>query len=137
MALLKQFIDQLASEVGITEPLAPNEDQSYSFLLDPNLKVDIKENSQSGMISFFTRITKCPTNKIEDYFLKVMQANLLGHETGGGVIGLDKDGQMMTFTYLFLGPLIYKEFRNALEDFTNYADAWREETVNFEIEAKD
>lgn len=133
--MLKQFMDQLSSELQIADLLAPNEDQSYAFLLDPDLQISIKENVQFGTLSMSAKLAQFPQHLQEQFLLKTMQSNLFGQETGGGVLGLDQDGRMLIFTHIILSPLEYKEFRNALEDFANYAEAWREETLLFTANA--
>lgn len=126
--MLKQFVDQLSADLG--EPLAVNDDGSYSLFLEPNLHISLRENLESG-ISLFTVLAPLPGEKVEDFLLKTMIANLFGRETGGGILGLDKEGKKVTFLTFLPEKLSYKDFHDCLEDFVNYAEAWRVETTEF------
>ncbi len=60
-----------------------------------------------------------------------MTANLFGRETGGGILGLDREGKKVTLLTFLSEGLSYRDFRDNLEDFLNYADAWKAETTEF------
>ena len=131
--MLKQYIDQLIPSLGLLNPVQPDESGSYSIKFEPNLEISLRENANSG-ITLLAKIAPLPQKETEEFLQRLMEANLLGKETGRGVLGLDKDGKEITFT-LFLPPtLSYKEFHDHLEDFTNYAEVWRDETLRFNQE---
>jgi hypothetical protein len=124
--MLKDFMNELSKELKSEEPLAPNEQQAYSLQLKEDWSIEISELSQKGFV-FFSNLAECPHHDIEDFFLKIMVANLFGKETGGNIIGLDKEGMRVTFSGYLAKPVKYSEFRNYVEDFINYAEAWRDE----------
>lgn len=126
--MLKQFVDQLNAD--LRESLTANEDGSYSLFLEPDLDISLRENPESG-ISLFTVLTPLPEERTEAFLLKAMIANLFGRETGGGVLGLDKNGKKITFSTFLPLQLNFRDFHDCLEDFVNYADAWRTETTEF------
>ena len=72
-------------------------------------------------------ILTCPLNKREEVFMYLMKANLLGQGTGGSIIGLDRDEKFLTLCLVLPYDMKYKVFKDALEDFTNYLDFWKNE----------
>lgn len=127
--MLKLFIEQLSPFLGLNEPPLA-EEGLYTLAFEPNLQISLRENADSG-ITLHTTIAPLPALETDLFLQRLMEANLLGNETGRGVLGTDKEGKEITFT-LFLPPnLSYKEFHDHLEDFTNYAEVWRDETLQF------
>jgi hypothetical protein len=126
--MLKQFIDQLAKDLQRLEGIQPNEEDVYHLEFDPDLQISLRENPESG-ITLFTRLGPVPNEKVEEFFLKLMKANLFGKKTGGGILGIDKDGKNVNFRYFFPADRNYKEFHEALEDFVNYAESWQGEIL--------
>ena len=132
--MLKRFVEQLSKEMGFSEELAIPIDGEYKLLFEPDIQISLRENAESG-ITLFTVVAPLPEEKNEEYMLMLMTANLLGRETGGCALGLDKAGKNVTLITFLLEGLNYKQFHEALEGFSNYADSWREETTEFIQEA--
>lgn len=126
--MLKQFVDQLRKDLD--EPIKENEDGSFSLHLEPDLHISLRENSDSG-ISLFSVLAPFPEQKREEFLRKAMIANLFGRETGGSILGLNRDGTKVTFLAFLPAETIYRDFHETLEDFVNYADAWKTETTEF------
>lgn len=59
-----------------------------------------------------------------------MLGNLFGQGTHKAVLGLTEDGNMLTLFKVVEYNIDYKQFRDALEDFINSVDFWREEALN-------
>ena len=59
-----------------------------------------------------------------------MKANFLGQGTGGAVIGMDPEENLLTLSLLLPYDMNYKMFREALEDFANFLDYWKTELRN-------
>ncbi len=130
--MLKRFIEQLSKDMGLTKPLVSNNEGAYLLSLEPDLQISLRENAESG-ITLFTVVAPLPAGKNEEYMLMLMTANLLGRETGGCALGLDKAGKHVTLITFLPEGLNYKQFHEALEGFSNYADSWREETTEFKV----
>ncbi len=130
MQVLKQFIDQLSEDMVAADSISANEDGSYSLYLEPDLHISLRENASSG-ICLFTPVAPLPKKKKEEFLLKAMTANLFGRETGGAALGLDREGEQVTLLTFLPEQLNYRDFHDYLEDFVNYADAWRVETTEF------
>lgn len=128
--MLVRFIEQLSSELGFTDPLAPNEDGSYSIEFDPKIHVSLKENSEQ-MIKLNTVLTPLPKEQKEDYLLHAMSGNLFGEQTAANVVGLDEGGKNVTLSRFVFPEATYSQFRDSLEEFLNYAEVWRLETKAF------
>ena len=128
--MLKQFIEQLSIDLGFEQALDANQDGSYSLRLEPDLDVILREAPDSA-IMLYTKLTELPTRNTEDFLLKAMVANLFGRETGGAALGLDNEGKRVVLLDFLIEENNYRIFHERLEDFVNYADAWRQETKEF------
>lgn len=110
------------------DAIVPNEDGSYSLFLEPNLHILLRENAEAG-ISFLSFLAPLPEENKEEFLLKAMIANLFGRETGGAALGLDREGKKVTLLSFLPQQLNYRDFHDLLEDFVNYAEAWKLETT--------
>lgn len=128
--MLKRFIEQLSVDLKFEQSLAPNEDASYSLSLEPNLDISLSETPESG-IRLYAVVSQVPQKKTENFLLHAMSANLFGLETGNSTLGLDKEGKNLVLINFIPRQLNYREFRDELEDFVNYADVWGQETSEF------
>ncbi len=100
---------------------------------DANMQISLRENPNSG-ITLYTVLIDLPLKQAEPFMHQVMMANLLGKETGESVLGLDKEGKKWVFLRFLPEGIEYKNFRDAFENFVNYAEVWREDTVRFQNE---
>jgi hypothetical protein len=121
--LLKTFVDEL--ELG--EVPQKGEGNVYSLTLNPQITIAIQELDPG--LSFFAKIGPCPAMKREELFILLMKANFLGQGTGGSTIALDENENFLTLSSILPYDMNYKMFKDALEDFTNYLDYWREELI--------
>lgn len=126
---LKQFVERLRQDLGFEQALEANEDGTYSLRLEPDIDVTLKEDPDS--IMFYTRLAELPSRNQEAFLTQAMIANLFGKETGGAALGLDNEGERVVLLDFIASGLTYKAFHEKLEDFVNYADAWRQETREF------
>jgi hypothetical protein len=127
--MLKEFLLQLSKDLNV-EPFAPNDDGSYLLSFEPNVQISLRENANSG-ITLHTKIGVAPLKDQEDFYLKLMKANLLGKETGEAHLGLDKESKEVTMTAFLAEGLKNKELKDRLEDFVNYAESWQKEVLAF------
>lgn len=123
--MIKRLLEQLCKEFD-WEPMEPNSEGVYILTFEPNLQISLRENSVQG-ITISVNLIPLPEKDQEKYLLHMMNANLFGAETGGNILGLTPDGKNIVLT-TYLNPSgSYKEFRDCLEDFVNYAEVWRKE----------
>jgi hypothetical protein len=112
---LKKLVEDLTLEDSFSK-----EDKLYVVKLQTELVITFRELDPG--CTFFAKIGICPLNKREELFIY-----LLGQGTGGSVIGLDRDEKFLTLFLVLPYDMKYKVFKDALEDFTNYLDFWKEE----------
>lgn len=81
-------------------------------------------------------IAPLPTKDKEEFLLKLMKANFLGQGTGGGVLGLKEDESFLTLSLSLPYEIDYRAFKEAVEEFVNYIEYWKNETARHEAEAQ-
>jgi hypothetical protein len=125
--LLEQLLKTLVEELELEEIPKKEEGNVYLLPLNPQLSVTLQQLDPG--LSFWARIGPCPIVKREELFILLMKANFLGQGTGGASIGLDENENFLTLSSVLPYDMNYKMFKDALEDFTNYLDYWREELI--------
>lgn len=124
--MFDQLVMQLAEELEMEVP-KKEEGNFFNFPLNPETTVKIRQLDPG--VSFWAKIAPCPTVKKEELFILLMKGNFLGQGTGGAVIALDENENFLTLSSILPYDMNYKTFKEALEDFANYLDFWREELV--------
>lgn len=125
--MLEQLLNTLAEELEMEEVPKKAEDGLYHLALNPQLSIAFKELDPG--VAFWGRIGPCPLVKREELFIVLMKANFLGQGTGGASIALDENENFLTLSLVLPYDMNYKMFKDALEDFANYLDYWREELI--------
>lgn len=62
----------------------------------------------------------------------LMKANFLGQGTLGGAIGIDDEEKFLTLSLTLPYDVNQRTFKEAVEDFANILDFWRDEVARFE-----
>ncbi len=132
---LEQLLATLAEELEFDEIPKKEEGNIYNVSLNPEISIAVQQIDPG--VSFLGKIGPCPTVKREDLFILLMKANFLGQGTGGAVIALDGNENFLTLSSLIPYDMNYKMFKEALEDFANYLDYWREELVRHKKAAEE
>lgn len=127
--MLKEFIERISKELSLTPPDL-QEEGTYQLTFDKELRISLRENTESG-ITLFAVLAPLPATKTEDFLQEVLAANLFGKETGRAFLGVDKEGKQLTLTQFISPGVAYKEFFGFLEDFVNYTESWRLEAEQF------
>ncbi|HSX03503.1 MAG TPA: type III secretion system chaperone [Rhabdochlamydiaceae bacterium] len=128
MTVLESHLQQLAKELKLKD-LPPKEGALYHFPLNPKTTISIEERPEGAY--FFAPIHPFPKGRHENLLIYLMKANFLGQGTLGGVIGLDKDENFLTLSFDLPYDMNYRLFREAVEDFANILDYWKEEISRF------
>jgi len=128
--MLNQFMEKSASYFGLEAPPSPDDTGEYLLLLEPDLEILLRENAAPG-ITLFTTLAPLPEEKKEDFLLFAMSANLFGKETGSNFLGCDSEGKLVTLTTFLPQEANYRNFIDAIEEFANYAEAWRQECIEY------
>ena len=127
LALLESLIKKLAEELELDWIPPKEESNTYHLPLNEDLTIRIQELDPG--LAFWARIAPCPKEKREDLFILLMKANFLGQGTGNNTIGLDENENFLTLSSVLPYDMNYKMFKDALEDFANYRDYWKEEII--------
>jgi len=125
--VLEELLKTLTEELELEEAPKKEEGNLYHLSLNPEVSVTIQQLDPG--VSFLGKIGPCPAVKREELFILLMKANLLGQGTGGATIGLDGNENFLTLSSAIPYDMNYKMFKDALEDFANYLDYWREELL--------
>jgi hypothetical protein len=133
--LLEQFLSTLVQDLELGETPKKEEGNVFQLALNPVIVVNLQELDPG--ISFWSRIGVCPIAKREDLFILLMKANFLGQGTGGSTIALDENENFLTLSSILPYDMNYKMFKDALEDFANYLDYWREELIRHKKAAEE
>jgi Tir chaperone protein (CesT) family len=125
--LLESFVQTIAQDLEMEG--APKQEDKNTFLLQLTDKMTISLRELDERITLSSRIGECPLERREELFIHLMKANFLGQGTGGATIGLDEEEKFLTLSSVLPYEMNYKTFKDALEDFANYLDYWREELI--------
>jgi hypothetical protein len=127
---LQDYIHTLYDELEMDPKPTANEKLQYKLVIADDLELFIQEFDDHAFIE--ANIKECPQQKREELFMYLMEANLLGQGTGESAIGLDQQEKFLTLSSILSYDTNYAEFKNTIEDFTNYLFYWREEVEKFE-----
>jgi hypothetical protein len=130
--MLKNLLPQLCQELALAAP-SLDEHKVHHLKIGP-FEIALKD-LEPGYY-FYSNIGPLPTKKKEDFLMMVMKANFLGQGTGGGALGLKEDESSLTLSLSLPYEMNYKAFKDNLEEFANFVDYWKKETVRHETEAK-
>lgn len=124
--MLEDFIRQLAQEMEIGDSF-PTTASGYALALDENLTMNVTPLTDSFLLS--ATLAPCPTTNKEGFYSHLLHGNLFGQATRDAVLGLNDEGNQLTLSRIVDYNIDYKRFREAIEDFINICDFWREETL--------
>lgn len=133
--MLEPLIKTLAEELELDAIPVREEGNVYHVHLNTDLKIRIQELDPG--LSFWAQIAPCPKEKREDLFILLMKANFLGQGTGNSTIALDENENFLTLSSVLPYDMNYKMFKDALEDFANYRDYWKEEIARYNKAAQE
>lgn len=131
--ILKTLLQQLFEELRLGSVPPEEEDKSHHFKIN-SLEIVMKDLDPG--FYFASEIGPLPKKKKEDFLMLLMKANFLGQGTGGSTLGLKEDESCLTLSLSLPYEMNYKAFKDSLEDFTNFVEFWKKETVRFAAEAE-
>ncbi len=126
--MLESFLQTLTQELLFDT--VPQKGESGGFLVSLNTETAVEIFPLDSEVLFFGTIGTLPKLKREEFFILLMKANFLGQGTGGAVIGMDPEENLLTLSLLLPYDMNYKMFREALEDFANFLDYWKTELIS-------
>lgn len=130
--MIEPLIAQLVKELSLGEPLIEKDGSCQVEVSSYPIKI-VK---QDGGAYLWATIAPPPPKEVEEYLIKLMQANFLGQGTGGAVLGLMEDESFLTLSMSLPYEINYRAFRDAIEEFVNYLEYWKTETAKFIAEVR-
>ncbi len=130
---LERLIETLVKELKLGAVPQKDKKGFYHLKINPLITVFFHEIPDG----VYMRSTVCPTlkkNNLEDLYIYLMKANLLGQGTGGAAIGIDPEENFFVLSQTINQEPTYLLFKETVEDFVNYVDYWREGIESFEKE---
>ena len=129
--MLKDLLPQLSQELNVETSL--DEQKFYHFKVGA---FDIGMKDLDPGFYFSSNIGPLPKKKTEDFLMLLMKANFLGQGTGGATLGLKEDESFLTLSLSLPYEMNYKAFKDSLEEFANFVEFWKKESVRHELEAE-
>ena len=125
--MLKDYLQQITLDLDIDEDINSEQSNEFNLQLDENINVTlIIHDEHKNIFTFFSSLGKIPAGDHEEFYVELMSANLFGQGTGGAVLSINSQNQLVlaqTFSY----EINYQDFRDFLEEFVNHVDFWKEE----------
>lgn len=128
MTAVEKYIQEFAKELEVTPEELRKSTSEYFIPLDEQFGISLFPTSQGFLL--ISKGTPYSENKSMELFTQALYGNLFGRATRGAVIGLNEEGNLLTLSKSVEYTASYKEFREAIEDFINTAQFWRQEAIN-------
>lgn len=124
--MLEKIIRQCASYLEITSDLEVTRDGGYVLPIPNTVTVVVSQNADNEVV-LMTNFGVLESNaNTEDVYKQMMVGNLFGKETGGGMLGLDGEKNVV-FIRKLPGEISYEDFLRNLEVFVNFSESWLSE----------
>ena len=131
--VLKNLLEQLCQELGLGA-IPPVDEHKFHHLKISSLSIAMKDLDPGFYLA--SDIAPLPKKKKEDFLMLLMKANFLGQGTGGAALGLKEDESFLTLSLSLPYEMNYNMFKDSLEEFANFVEYWKKETVRHEVEAE-
>lgn len=131
--MLAHHLEQICKELELAPPESPSTDGIFKVAFDETLEVQFQEN-QDTSIYFYSEVAPAPQENGDKLYYMLMDANLLGIETGLSVLGINAKEDKVTLSRLLPKQIDYSDFRNELESFLNYSESWQAEVLRYSEE---
>ncbi len=131
--MLKDLLQQLCQDLGLGTVPTLDEHKVHHLKIG---SFDIAMRDLDPGFYFSSNIGPLPKKKTEDFLMLLMKANFLGQGTGGATLGLKEDESYLTLSLSLPYEMNYKAFKDSLEEFANFIEFWKKESVRHELEAE-
>jgi len=119
------YLKELCEDLNLESNLKKSELGFYLLPLTDSLALEVKPLEPG--VFFTSPICPCPEIKREELFIQLMKANLFDQGTMGATISLKDEENLLTLSRSMPYDMNYGVFKDALEDFANIVEYWREE----------
>src|SRR5262245_48568000 len=120
--MLHEYIVKLQKELEPKEPLGGADDLTFSLSFDENV-ISIVDQAPGFRLS--CNLGGLPSVQVEEFMSMMLRANLFGQATHFAALGLDETGNNVMLHYHHPQKASYQQFHNAVEDFINVVDFWK------------
>ena len=133
--MIKELMQKFATDVEKDLISFVEEEKGVMHVkITPNLEVILVELKPG--ILFESKIGSIPKERKEELFSYLMHANVLGQGTGGAALGMSQDEKFLTLSLSLAYDINYTEFKERLEEFSNFTVYWNEELERFKKESE-
>lgn len=122
--MLQSFISELERNLGLQTPLRQETDGVWLLPIEADKDVMILDRGEG--YSFQCLVGPCPEKNVEEFFMKILRANLFGKGTEGAVVGLDGEGKEVMVALDRNNKEDYRLFQADLEVFLSAVDYWKQ-----------
>lgn len=126
--MLDELIHNLLKDIGLEKEPVKLGPMSYQIDLGVDLSITIKANDPGYYMQI--AIDRITDYEAEILFITLMEANLFGQGTGGGILGISLENNLLMYSRKILQDLNYQDFKEKIEEFVNYSEFWRVEIKN-------
>lgn len=73
-----------------------------SLVIDGDLTLNLEHEADAGLLVAYLSLGQAPADGRDDCFARLLAANLFGHDSGGGSIGLDRGSDELVLSRSFV-----------------------------------
>jgi hypothetical protein len=121
---IADVIKELGQAMGL--PLKLDRNRACRLVFDGKIEVDIEAPADGGGIVFLhTAVGTVPSGGREALYQSLLEANLFGRGTGGGVLAVDPEfNEIMLTRTLAMDRIFYQDFVKEPEQHVLHANTW-------------
>lgn len=130
--MLNVLMQELAKEWELDGSLPQEVPGVYLVPLEDGVSFTVAtQNTGAGRegIVLQSSLAAVPKGKEESLYSHALLGNLFGQGTKHAVLGLNENASLLTLSRFIDYDVNFQEFREAIEDFINTMDFWREEVL--------
>ncbi|MDR2396346.1 MAG: type III secretion system chaperone [Puniceicoccales bacterium] len=125
MQAFQQWLNRLALEVNLEEPLVLDDKHQCFLMFDETLLVTIEFNTADNIFSFKASLGNVNEWQIKRIYPRLLEANLQWRETHGATLGLQQfSDKVLLVQHTPLLNCDYEIFEKSLECFVNTLEYW-------------
>lgn len=125
MDVFQDWLNQLARELKLEEPLVLDEKNRCFLLFDETMLVEIEYRPDSKTFQFKGNLGNISENKIKEIYPKLLESNLGWKETNSATLGLQQYSEKVLLVQnIPVESCDYTHFNKLLESFINTFEYW-------------
>ncbi len=118
---IQKALAKFGSNIGI--PDLAFDENGYCCLSFDDIVVNIEADADNGVLFFYSNVGELPPETNIDLYEMLLEENFLYRGTGGGILGIDKDTNIIAYAYQIPFELVStSKFEQILENFVNLTE---------------